>query len=95
MRTISILGWICLYAKSIWDEERDSGEPHPYAFGTENASFHTCAGCGIVPFVTSLIDGEDENARLARWKRNWIADVEYVDSTEAITPGRAGRCGSR
>jgi len=22
--------------------------------------------------------GEDETARLARWKRNWIADVEYI-----------------
>jgi hypothetical protein len=77
-----------------------------YSFGTERASFHICARCGIVPVVTSLIDGkfyavvnvnsfegvdpsfirrestdfdgEDEKARLARWKRNWIADVEYV-----------------
>jgi hypothetical protein len=102
---------------------RDSTLVTKYAFATENASFHTCAGCGIVPFVTSLIDGdlyavvnvnsfegvdpsfirresadfdgEDENARLARWKRNWIADVEYVHSTEAIAPGHAGICGSR
>ena len=77
-----------------------------YTFGTGNASFHTCARCGIVPVVTSHIEGrlyavvnvnafegidarlvrrepkdfggEDATARLARWKRNWIANVEYL-----------------
>jgi hypothetical protein len=81
-----------------------------YAFGTKTAEFHICTRCGIVPFVTSLIDahlyavvsvnafdgvdstllqhapasfdGEDEAARLARRKRNWIADVRIT--------GRAG-----
>jgi hypothetical protein len=28
-----------------------------YAFGTRTADFHVCADCGIVPVVTSLIDG--------------------------------------
>lgn len=28
-----------------------------YAFGTSTAEFHTCARCGVVPVVTSLIDG--------------------------------------
>src|SRR5947207_3497750 len=28
-----------------------------YAFGTQTAEFHTCARCGIVPVVTSRIDG--------------------------------------
>ncbi len=74
-----------------------------YAFGTRTATFHVCARCGAVPFVTSEIDGrtyavvnvnvlenvdpqrlrragasfdgEDVAARLARRKRNWIADV--------------------
>lgn len=77
-----------------------------YAFGTGNAAFHTCARCGIVPVVTSRIEGrlyavvnvnafegvdpalirreprdfggEDTRARLARWQRNWIAEVEYA-----------------
>ena len=77
------------------------------SFGTGNASFHTCARCGIVPVVTSRIEGrlyavvnvnafeaidshlirrasrdfggEDSTARLARWKRSWIANVEYVE----------------
>jgi hypothetical protein len=93
---------------------RDPALVSEYAFGTENASFHTCAGCGIVPVATSLIDGalyavvnvnsfegvepsfihresmdfdgEDEKARVRRWKRNWIAHVEYVRLTEAIEP---------
>ena len=79
-----------------------------YAFGTRTAEFHTCARCGIVPVVTSRIDGhlyavvsvnafegidqsllrrasasfdgEGEESRLARRKRNWIANVEYVES---------------
>jgi hypothetical protein len=78
-----------------------------YAFGTQNASFHTCARCGVVPVVTSRIEGklygvvsvnafedidrsiirrestnfesEDSGARIARWKLNWIADVEYIE----------------
>jgi hypothetical protein len=28
-----------------------------YAFGTKTAEFHTCARCGVVPVVTSRIDG--------------------------------------
>lgn len=28
-----------------------------YAFGTRTAVFHVCARCGVVPVVTSLIDG--------------------------------------
>src|SRR5919197_446174 len=28
-----------------------------YAFGTRTAEFHICARCGIVPVVTSRIDG--------------------------------------
>jgi hypothetical protein len=78
-----------------------------YAFGTKTAEFHTCARCGVVPVVTSRIDGrlyavvsvnafegidpsrlrrapasfdgEGTDSRLARRKRNWIADVELVE----------------
>ena len=28
-----------------------------YAFGTRTAEFHVCRACGVVPFVTSTIDG--------------------------------------
>jgi hypothetical protein len=29
-----------------------------YAFGTRTADFHVCRTCGVVPLVTSRIDGE-------------------------------------
>jgi hypothetical protein len=35
---------------------RDVDRVHRYEFGTRTAQFHICAGCGIVPVVTSLID---------------------------------------
>lgn len=78
-----------------------------YAFGTRTAEFQVCARCGVVPVVTSRIDGnlyavvsvnalegvepsllrraaadfdgEGKESRLARRKRNWIADVRYVE----------------
>lgn len=79
-----------------------------YTFGTKTAQFHICSRCGVVPIVTSEVDGrlyavvsvnalknvessllqhasgsfEGESAeeRLARRKRNWIANVEFVES---------------
>lgn len=78
-----------------------------YAFGSRTAAFHTCSRCGIVPVVTSQLDGrlyavvsvnafegvdqslivrvstnfdgEEKESRIARWKRNWIANVEYLE----------------
>jgi hypothetical protein len=80
-----------------------------YSFGTHTAEFHICSRCGVVPVVTSEVDGhtyavvsvnafegvspsllrqapasfdgEDESARLARRKRNWIADVEFIEGS--------------
>lgn len=85
----------------------DPSRVSKYAFGTRTAEFHTCARCGIVPVVTSRIDGrlyavvsvnafenvdpallrrgpasfdgEGTQSRLARRKRNWIANVEYIE----------------
>ena len=78
-----------------------------YAFGTRTATFHVCARCGGVPFVTCEIEGrmyavvnvntlenvdpawldrasasfegEDLASRLARRKRNWIAEVRIAE----------------
>ena len=86
---------------SVKDRERVS----KYAFGTKTAEFHVCTACGVVPVVTSRLDGrlyavvsvnafenvepallrrspstfegENEQARLSRRKRNWIADVQF------------------
>jgi hypothetical protein len=79
-----------------------------YAHGTRTAEFHICARCGIVPVVTSRIeghlyavvsvnafegidqsllrhspasfDGEGNDSRLARRKRNWIANVKHMET---------------
>ena len=84
---------------------KDRTRASKYAFGTKTAEFHVCTGCGVVPVVTSRIDGclyavvsvnafekvesallrrapatfegENEQARLSRRKRNWIADVRF------------------
>ena len=89
---------------------RDPARVTRYAFGTKTATFHVCARCGAVPFVTSEIEGHDyavvnvnvlENidpallrrapadfegesveSRLARRKRNWIADVRMQDASQ-------------
>jgi hypothetical protein len=36
---------------------RDPAFVSKYGFGTRTAEFHTCARCGIVPVVTSRIEG--------------------------------------
>lgn len=36
---------------------RDAALRSIYAFGTRTADFHVCARCGVVPVVTSTIDG--------------------------------------
>ncbi len=91
-----------------------------YAFGTKTAQFHICSKCGVVPVVTSQIDGrlyavvsvnafegvepsllrrasatfegEGEGDRLARRRRNWIANVDYVEGrTQYVTVERRSR----
>ena len=89
---------------------RDSSLVSKYAFGTKTAQFHICARCGVVPVVTSRLEGrlyavvsvnafdglepsllrqasatfegESGEARLARRKRTWISDVEYIDEED-------------
>lgn len=36
---------------------REPGRVQRYAFGTRTADFHVCGGCGVVPVVTSEIEG--------------------------------------
>jgi len=35
----------------------DPSHVAPYAFGTRTAEFHVCTRCGVVPLVTSRIEG--------------------------------------
>ena len=87
---------------------KDRARVSRYSFGTETADFHVCTACGVVPVVTSRIDGrlyavvsvnafenvepsllrrasatfnaENEETRLSRRQRNWIANVEFVEA---------------
>ena len=89
---------------------RDAEQVTRYSFGTKTADFHVCAQCGVVPVVTSRIQGhlyavvsvnafdnvdaallrhgsasfdtENEEQRLARRTRNWIADVRFEDAAQ-------------
>lgn len=38
---------------------KDRSRLSKYAFGTRTAEFHICTACGIVPVVTSRIDGRE------------------------------------
>lgn len=86
---------------------RDPSRVSNYVFGTGTAEFHICAKCGIVPVVTSRIEGrlyavvnvnafenvppsllkhastsfegENQENRLERRKRNWIGNVAFVE----------------
>jgi hypothetical protein len=49
-----------------------------YTFGTKTADFHVCARCGVVPVVTSTIDGR-------------VYAVVSVNAFEGIEPSRLKR----
>ena len=100
--------WTSNPSASLQVRVKDSASVSKYAFGTRTAVFHICTCCGVVPVVTSQIEGrlyavvsvnafenvepsllkqapvsfaeETEASRLARRKRGWIANVQYVES---------------
>lgn len=49
--------WTSCPAGSLIVDIRNPGQATTYAFGTKTAEFHVCTTCGIVPVVTSTIDG--------------------------------------
>ena len=57
---------------------QDSALVSNYEFGTETAEFHTCARCGVVPVVTSRIDGA-------------LYAVVNVNTFENVEPARLRR----
>ena len=71
---------------------RDAALVSPYAFGTRTATFHVCANCGAVPFVTSEIEGHRyavvnvnafENFDPSRLRRG-SADFEGEDTSSRL-----------
>jgi len=97
--------WTSCPTGSLTVSVTDRARLSKYAFGTKTAEFHVCTACGVVPVVTSRIDGrlyavvsvnafenvepallrqspstfegQNEQARLSRRKRNCIADVQF------------------
>jgi hypothetical protein len=57
---------------------RDPRHLSTYAFGTKTADFHVCASCGVVPVVTSRIDGR-------------LYAVVSVNAFEGVDPARLRR----
>jgi hypothetical protein len=49
--------WTSYPAGRLRVKVEDPGLVEKYAFGTRTADFHICRRCGVVPFVTSDIDG--------------------------------------
>jgi hypothetical protein len=49
--------WTSNPAGSLTVTLRDPALVARYAFGTRTAEFHVCTRCGVVPLVTSLIEG--------------------------------------
>jgi hypothetical protein len=49
--------WTSCPSGSLKVTVKDPSLVSKYAFGTRTAKFHTCSRCGVVPVVTSQIDG--------------------------------------
>jgi len=49
--------WTSSPAGSLRVTFRDRSQVRDYAFGTRTAKFHVCCECGVVPVVTSEIEG--------------------------------------
>jgi hypothetical protein len=51
--------WTSCPGGSLRISVKDRSRLSKYAFGTRTAEFHVCSACGIVPVVTSRIDGRE------------------------------------
>ena len=49
--------WTSCPSGSLTVRVKDSRHASTYAFGTKTAEFHVCSTCGVVPVVTSTIEG--------------------------------------
>jgi hypothetical protein len=49
--------WTSAPGGSLKVRVRDAAQVSKYKFGTGTAEFHICKSCGVVPLVTSRIDG--------------------------------------
>lgn len=66
--------WTSFAAGKLRVQIADAALVSPYQFGTGTAQFHVCRGCGVVPVVTSRIDGR-------------LYAVVSVNAFEDVDPG--------
>jgi len=70
--------WTSYPAGALRVAVRDPAQVSRYAFGTGTAEFHICARCGVVPVVTSRIEGR-------------LYAVVSVNAFEGVDPARIRR----
>ena len=89
--------WTSNPAGALTVKVRDPTRVSRYAFGTHTADFHVCSACGVVPVVTSRIDGHEyavvsvnafENVDPAKLKR---APVSFDGEDEGARLARRQR----
>jgi hypothetical protein len=89
--------WTSNAAGSLRVQVKDEKAVSRYAFGTRTARFHICTGCGVVPVVTSEIDGRlyavvsvnaFENVDRARLRQ---APISFEGESEAVRLARRKR----
>lgn len=70
--------WTSCPTGSLSVRVRDPGRVSRYAFGTKTAEFHLCSVCGVVPVVTSRIEGR-------------LYAVVSVNAFEGVSPALLSR----
>lgn len=70
--------WTSCPTGSLEVRAADRARVSAYTFGTATAQFHICTVCGVVPVVTSRIDGE-------------LYAVVSVNALEGLNPGLLSR----
>jgi hypothetical protein len=70
--------WTSYPAGALTVAVQDPSRVSRYAFGTGTAEFHICARCGVVPVVTSRIDGR-------------LYAVVSVNAFDGVDPARIRR----
>jgi hypothetical protein len=65
--------WTSCPTGSLVVRVREPSSAASYAFGTKTAEFHVCARCGVVPVVTSTVDG----------RRYAVVSVNAFDNVDA------------
>lgn len=87
--------WTSCPTGSLTVQIQDSTRVSTYSFGTMTAEFHVCAGCGVVPLVTSTIDGRVHAVVSVNAFENVDASMLQRDSVSFDGEGQGDRLARR